>query len=60
MSYLQSARVFWRVAPAPSRGAGTRPCSVSGPSQAQGSPPAAPPYAYAHSRAPGDNRIVLI
>lgn len=55
-SHLQSALASWITAPAPSQGAGTRPYSVSEPFRAQDSPPAAPPCAYALSRAPAHRR----
>lgn len=55
-SYLQSVLVFWKVAPAPNQDARTHPCSVSGPSQAPGSPPTAPPCAYAQCPAPGNKK----
>lgn len=53
-SHHQSALVSLIIAPAPSPGAATRPCSVSGPSPTRDSPPTAPPFASGQGPAPGD------
>lgn len=56
-AHPQSALVSLTVALAPSPGAGTHPCSVSGPSPTQDSLPTAPPYAYGPGHAPEHKQV---